>query len=197
MFSTIGSKMKNLFTNNIIKENKKIEASMIQISLYEQIKSNEAAVVVKEYIPHFANFNFDVSEAIDIIVELSQKYNYEKEKVSFFIALLNSNMFTIKNKILTKITEIDYKDSFMNKEFKKYLSMNDHSLTTIAHSLKYLDIKNYYNILQTNKNYNRKLSRIVYKNVLFKYHNMDMKLRIKIWKSLLRVVNLILKNRMK
>jgi hypothetical protein len=185
------SKMKNLFTSAVIKENKKVELSIIYTQIYDQVKSNEAAVVVKEYIPHFCNFNFDVSEAIDIIVELSSKYNYDTEKVSFFISLLNSNMFTIKNnssKLNKLVDYTDYKTSYMNKSFKKYMAMNDQTLTIIAHSLKYLNVKDYGNILTVNKNYYKKLSKIVYQNVLLKYHNMSIAKRLEIWKSLLKIV---------
>jgi hypothetical protein len=175
---SIGSKVKNLFSSAIVKENKKIESSMIQTTIYEQIKSNEAAVVVKEYILHFANFNFDVSEATDIIVEFSQNYNYDKEKVSFFISLLNSNLFTIKNKSIVKLVKNDYKNLFMNKEYKNYLNLNEQTLTALAFSMRYLEINEYPNLLLINKNFSKKLGKIIYKNVLFKYHNMDNKVLI-------------------
>jgi hypothetical protein len=174
-----------------MKENKKVESNIVYTQIYDQVKSNEAATVVKEYIPHFSNFNFDVSEAIDIIVELSGKYNYDKDKVSYFISLLNSNMFSIKNQLskLTKLVEIvDYDNIYMNKSFKKYSYLNDNIMTTFAYSLKYLKLKDYANILLINKNFNKKLSKIVYKNVLFKYHNMNSKVRFSIWGNILKIV---------
>jgi hypothetical protein len=185
---SIGSRMKNLFISTKMKENQKVESSMIQADLYEQIKTSEASNVVKEYILHFSNFSFDVSEAIDIIVELSQSYNYDKEKVSYFISLLNSNLFTIKNKLLSKIHTADYKNDFMGKDYKSYIKLNDHVMTALTFSMRFMEIKDYPNILLLNKNYCKKVSKIVYKNVLFRYHNMDMKLRLSIWKSLLNVV---------
>lgn len=185
---SIGSRMKNLFISTKMRENQKVESSMIQADLYEQIKSSEASNVVKEYILHFSNFSFDVSEAIDIIVELSQTYNYDKEKVSYFIALLNSNLFTIKNKLLSKLHTADYKHDFMGKDYKSYFKLNDHVMTVLTYSMRFMELKEFPNILLLNKNYCKKVSKIVYKNVLFKYHNMDMKLRLSIWKSLLNVV---------
>jgi hypothetical protein len=187
-FMTIGSKLKNIFSQSIINENKKVESSMIQSHLYEQIKSDEATNVVKEYIVHFSNFNYDVSEAIDIIVEMSNVYNYEKEKVSYFISLLNSNYFTVKNKPLEEVKPSNYEQLFFSKDFKSYQKLNDNLISTVVSSMKYLPIKDYASILTLNKNFHKKLKKIVYKNILFKYHHMDNDTRLKIWRSLLNVV---------
>ena len=163
---------------------------MIHTNIYEQIKTNEATNVVKEYILHFANFSFDVSEAIDIIVELSHSYNYDKEKVSFFISLLNSNLFTIKNKPLVKMHNIDYNNAY--KDYKDHVKLNDNCVSIFACALKYLEVKDLPSVLMLNKSFNKKLSRIVYKNVLFKYHNMNTSTRIAIWKNILNIVNIFI-----
>lgn len=47
--------------------------SSISNLVIEKIKVHEATNVLNECIPHFANFNFAVSEAIDIIVEIGSK----------------------------------------------------------------------------------------------------------------------------
>jgi hypothetical protein len=202
LMSSIGSKVKNLFGSSIMKENKVIESSMIQTTIYEQIKSNEASLVVKEYITHFANYSYDVSDAIDIIVELSQKYNYDKEKVSYFISILNSNMFTVKNKSLNastlygdnskimRVTKKNKNSLATAKEFSKHLKLNDKCMSVLAYSLKYLNIKEFPILIQLNKTSQKKLSRIIYKNVLINYNNLNNKMRLEIWKNLLNIVKL-------
>ena len=194
LISSIGSRVKNLFGSSVIKENKIIESSMIQANLYDQIKNNEASLVVKEYITHFSNFSYDVSEAIDIIVELSQKYSYEKEKVSYFISFLNSNLFTIKNKTSKRYhysSPVSIKTySSSNKEFSKHLKLNDNCMSIIAYSLKFLKIKEYPVLISLNKTSQKKLSKTIYKNVLLRCGDVNNKTRLEIWKNLLKIVNL-------
>ena len=179
------NKVKNLF----IQSNKKIDTKeTVPQHVYDNIRNNEVVSALREYIPHFANFNLDVSIAIDIIVDLSLKYNFSKDKVSFFISLLNSNLFTIKNKSLCK--NVDINKIFFNRAFKKYLSLNDHVLTTMAFSFKYLNSNDHINILLLNKTYNKKLMKILYKNILYKYHNMDTKFRLQLWSNILKIVTI-------
>lgn len=176
--------IKNYFGNS----SKKPPVNMNQLpdQTIQKIKSHEAAIVLREYIQHFACFNYDVAEATEIILELSDKYNINREKVRFYISLLNSNIYTIKNKSFTK--KVDYEKLYLNKNYNSYKGLNDHKMSTIAVSFKYLDLKDLGNILLLNSSYHKKLSKTIYKNILFKYHNMDNRLRLAIWGSLLNIV---------
>ena len=152
----------------------------VPVHIYDKISCHETINVVNEFIPHFANFNFDVSEAIDIIVELSSKYNFPKEKISYFVTKLNSNIFTIKNKFKPQQNK-----GTTNNKINKFF---DTKFNAINHSLKYLDTKDYMSILLSNNNYYKKFSRILFKNILLKKKDLPLNVRLNIWKNILCVV---------
>lgn len=206
--TNFGSKVKNLFKNKheinnsnnnqltlnsaqtarnlvdkILKNNYQLPEEVMN-----EIRQNEASNIIKEYCQHFANFSFDISESTEIILELCENLNLGNERTKFFITYLNSNSHTIKNKGFS--TKIDHTKSYLNKEYKDYIGLNDTIITTIASTLKFLDLKDFGNILILSKNTNKKLKKIIYENILLKYHNMDMNLRKSIWNSLLNIVNI-------
>jgi hypothetical protein len=159
----------------------------IPAPIFNDIKTIEATNILSIFIMHFANFNFDVSTAIDIIVEYAAKYDIDKDRVSYLISSLNSNMFSIRNKSNLQ-GFIDINNVYFNRDFKKYMSLNDNVISIFAYTFRYLKNEDYLSIVCLNKTFNRKLSRILYKNILLKYHNMDKTIRLKLWSNLLKVV---------
>ena len=122
------SAFKNFFKNeeDQINENKlRSQKNLEKEKLFQEQKfkkQSEVFNVLKEFIPHFANFDFDVSLAIDIIVEEATKYEFSKDKISFFVTYLNSSVFTIKNNKF-------YKNAIKTKgtySFEKLLSKVKH-----------------------------------------------------------------------
>lgn len=120
LIGSMGSKIKGLFNKGSKKPNyKNIPIQIIkeydqttqtreiikekENTQIENIKYQEASIVLKEFLIHFANFNIEISDAINIIVEVSSKYNFPRERVSLYVTLLNSNYLTIKNTIPDKI----------------------------------------------------------------------------------------------
>ena len=69
LLSNIGNKLMNYFTNNATNE---LSESMQK--KVEKAKVHEITQIIKEFIPHFSNFNYEISEAIDIIIELTSTY---------------------------------------------------------------------------------------------------------------------------
>lgn len=165
--------------------NNKEKDSIIQHTLppavFEKICCHETISVINEFIPHFANFNFDVSEAIDIIVELSSKYNFPKEKISYFVTKLNSNIFTIKNKLKPHQNR-----GFTNSKISKFY---DSKFMSLTHSIKFIQTSDYLSLMLMNKNYNNKFSRIFFKNILLKKKDLPLDIRLNIWKNILNVVS--------
>ena len=164
------------------KEKNQIIQDTIPPLIFDKICCHETLSVVNEFIPHFANFNFDVSEAIDIIVELSSKYNFQKEKISYFVTKLNSNIFTIKNKLNMKP---HLNKGYNNAKINKFY---DSKFNSINLSLPYVPTRDYMSLLLANKNYFNKFSKILYKNILLKKKDLPMNIRLQIWKSILNVV---------
>ena len=69
----LSNKFKNLFNQKEYQKNNSKDESISNFVI-PKIKIHEATNVLNECIPHFSNFKFAVSEAIDIIVELGSKY---------------------------------------------------------------------------------------------------------------------------
>ncbi len=151
----------------------------------------EVHVIIKEFIPHFANFNYEISEAMDLLVDLFTKYNLEKENISFYVTYLNSCYYSIKNKHGQK-TENGYEISNSKREDDE---INNDKLECIFKASNYFDKKSIFNILLLNKDFYLKYKKKIISNFIEKENetkinsNLD---RINIWKSLLKIVQIIL-----
>lgn len=201
LFTNIGAKLKNIFNSNakdkeeitnftsrnFIKNMESPNYNPNKKLLIEKITTTELCSIVKEYIPHFANFNFDISEAIDMIVELSSKYKVVKEKISYFVTYLNSCVFTIKNKLPNSKEDIERKKSKNNSHLAK---TNDYKITILSTSIKYLNISEFINLLLVNKNCKSKIGKKVYKHFLSNKKGFGS--RLEIWKCILKIVRKIL-----
>ena len=179
--------IKNIFGGGKIKENKKIENEIVYRQLYLKKLPTHTVEVLDEYILHFSNFNFAITQSMELITEFSVKYKFDKSYVSYFMAKLNSNTFTVQNKNENFDNEkkVNYENLFFNTDKLKNKKIYDFKLLSILYSIKYMNIKELQNILPLNKMYNEKIRRFVFKNILLKYHDMSIENHIKIWKVLL------------
>jgi hypothetical protein len=196
LFTNIGAKLKNIFNSNAKEKEetsftsrnfiKNMESSNYNPNkklLIEKITTTELCSIIKEYIPHFANFNFEISEAIDMIVELSTKYKVVKERISYFVTYLNSCVFTIKNKLPNSKEDIERKKSKNNSHLAK---TNDYKVTILSSSIKYLNKSEFINLILANKNCNAKIGKKVYKHILSNKKGFGS--RLEIWKCILKIV---------
>jgi len=107
-------------------------------------------------------------------------------------------MFTIKNKS-AKVSFVDFKKSGIEKKFKNYINLNDEKLIILASSLKYINLTDYPILLSINKNYNKKISKIIFSNILLNYQDNknnafhkaenQKRIRLGIWRNALNIVN--------
>ena len=184
----IMSGIKNYWFSYKKKDNQKLENEILPIQLYEEKLPIYAVEILGEYIHHFSSFNFDHKKSAEIIVDLSSKYKFNNKYVTFFIAKLNSNLFSIKNKNLSKIEkkyELNYDKLYFNTDKKLFKKILDNKMRCLVYSLKFIEIKEMPKLLCLNKTYNEKFLKLVYKNILIKYRNMDLKTHIAIWKIIL------------
>ena len=103
--------LKNMFNANKILENQKLENEILAKQLYEEKVPLISVEIVQEYLHHFSSFKFDHKKTKDLIVDLSTKYNFDNKYVSYFLAQLNSNLYSIKNQNLSgedSVKELDY-----------------------------------------------------------------------------------------
>ncbi len=180
--------MKSAFTNffkneeeQIIEKKNKSQKKLEEIKMQRDKKQQEAFNVVKEFVPHFANFDYDVSQSIDIIVEIAGKYDLSKEKISYFVTYLNSCSFTTKSNKFKQISE----SSEASNIFKK----NEPKLGVLLYSSTFLKKENQLNLLTLNKMINKKLEKMLLKNELLKKNSVTMKERLLIWKKVLKYVS--------
>ena len=183
------SKVKGMFGMGRSKENIMIENEILYAQLYEEKLPILSVQIIDEYINHFSNFNLDQKIASKLILDLADKYKFGDSFVTYFMAKLNSNMCLSEDSSKKEIKELNYDKLFFNSANNdtiiKYKHIFDSKLRGIIYSLRYLEIKDFPNILALNKTYNKDLVKIIYKNILIKYHDMDIKTHLNVWKILL------------
>ena len=179
------------FNNDKNKENEIIENEILFTQIYEEKLPIYSVEVIDDYIQHFSNFNFDPKKASKLILEMAEKYKFGDSFVTYFMAKLNSNMCINKdeNNNEKELQKLDYDKLYFNSSNNgrtiKYKRILDPKFRCLIYSLKYIEIKDFPMILALNKNYNKTLVNIIYKNILIKYHDMDPQKHINIWKILL------------
>lgn len=162
------------------------EADYEKKNLIENYLIYEVHNIIKEFIPHFANFNFETSDAIDLLVETCSKYRMQKENISYYVTFLHSCYYSIKNKF-GHITNSAYK--FNDREKKKFRKEN--KIDIIFNLNYYLDDASLMNLVQINREFYSKYNHQILRNIIKKdeqSRNLTNKNRINIWKILLKVV---------
>ena len=186
--NTLMTGFKNYFFSNKIRENQKLENEILFRQLYEEKLPQYAVEILEEYMHHFSSFNFEHRKTSELIVDLSTKYKFDNKYVTFFLAQLNSNLYSIK-KLTSSVTdgvkELDYDKLFFNTDKRKFKKVLDNKIRCMIYSLKFIEIKELPNLLCLNKTYNASLLKIIYKNILIKYRDMDIKTHVYIWKIIL------------
>ena len=186
--NTLMTGFKNYFFSNKIRENQKLENEILFRQLYEEKLPQYAVEILEEYMHHFSSFNFEHRKTSELIVDLSTKYKFDNKYVTYFLAQLNSNLYSIKNitsAVTDGVKELDYDKLFFNTDKRKFKKVLDNKIRCMIYSLKFIEIKELPNLLCLNKTYNTSLLKIIYKNILIKYRDMDIKTHIYIWKIIL------------
>jgi len=138
--------------------------------------------VIKEFIPHFCNFNLDLHQSTEIIEELASKIQLSNEIISYFVTYLNSSIYSIKS---NKYNNLNINSNNINKSFK--IKEKAEKLSIFIMSSLYLNNNDLKNLFALNKYSNKKLERCVYKTELLK-EDISIKTRIIIWKKILKCV---------
>jgi hypothetical protein len=206
LFSSVGSKLKGLFKGG--KSSKTSNASQIQtkefqptltrdnlldnyVQVNDSIKYQESSIVLKEFIVHFANFNLEITDAMNIIVEIATKYNFPKERISLYVTILNSYSFTVKNQLPSCIKRKTPKTQRLTNDYNLN-TLIDKNIEALFRSTIFLESSDILNLICLNKYSLNILSHKLYSIKLKNLDATDTKERIKIWKTLLRTVRLIL-----
>ena len=172
----IGNNNSNQNIINIINSPENIKNNQKKSEkFYKNNKKSIAINVLKDFIIHFSCFNLDSSDVFDIISEISNEYEFSDEQtmIKLIISMINSNMYSIKNtkfnfqkndfNLLKKGKKLD--NYFISKNYIK--NTKDNKIQFILNSLKYLNCKDFINLMCLNKNFNNIISKILFKFILF------------------------------
>ena len=171
-------------------DNKVIEKEILYNQFFQKNSPKYCNMVIEYYIKEFINYNYYGENAIKLIDQMGSKYNLPKENREYYKEVIKTNEI-IKNKMKKNkdlVIENDKYDKYYfnfkgNKSFK---GIKDPKIISLVFSLKYLDIKEYPKLLCLNKDTNKNLTKIIYKNILFKYFDIiDVKTHLSIWRILL------------
>ena len=193
-----------------LKEKEKIRKQEIYNEIYPKITYDVVFRLIKDFLVHFSCFCVKSYDVIDIISNLVNKYKIigEEKKIKYFMAIFNSNMYSIKNtnfRIINNddmITTESRINKFMNQNYLKGNANKNNKILIILNSMKYLPFSEYINILLLNKSTYNLIIKTLYSNLLinideniseeyYKKNNnipnpwKNKIIRIKIWKYLL------------
>ena len=185
--------------------NEKIETEILYSQIYKDKSANYCTEIITEFIFHFMNYDFIAKDTISLIGQIAEQYHLTVKQKNYFIEMINSNMIYLKtcnpyfSETKSDIIKCDNQEDLdkiylsfnSNKKFK--FAKNNSKIKILLFSMKYLTTKDIIPILCLNREYNSKMKKIIYKNILMKYNNkIDIKKHISIWKMILNY-NLIKK----
>ena len=168
--------------------NKELEKEILFNQMFQKRSSKICDKVIQDYLKYFINFNFYGDSSIKMLEQISNIYKLPKIYKDHYKNVMKTNEL-IKNsiKIIKLLEDKDYNNFYFSyKGNKKFKNIDDIKIISIIFSLKYIDIKDFPKILCLNKDINKKISKIIYKNILLKYSDkFDTKTHLSIWKILL------------
>ena len=215
LFKLAGSVMNNM-NNMIYGDQQKEKDEKRKNEIYNEIYVTESKIIalecIRNFTTHFSVFCINSLDVVDIMYEIINIYKIEGEEktIKYLIAMINSNMYSIKSPRFFKETyKIDknnekknyYIDKFMNKCYIKGMITKTNKNSLLVNILKYLPFSEYIKILCLNKSAYNFIKKKIYKNLLInvdeelpeeitKKNNIpnvwkQPALRLKIWKLLL------------
>ena len=173
----------------------------------DQFAKNEIEIILKEYISHLCNFNFNNENAIDIVINIANKFQFSKDMINYFVNNIGTWIYSVKRKlpedshdetIKQKIFEIKnslniWSSNYDEKKEDKIKSTNKFSLKQmliiVTEISKFLPLSEIPKIICLSNSMRKKGGKKIFRDFLQR-KNLSIKERIKIWKCLLLVSNL-------
>lgn len=170
----------------------------------DQFATNEIEIILKEYISHICNFNFSNENAIDIVINISNKFQFTKEVIQYFVNDIGTWLYSVKRKLpedshdastKQKIYEIKNSLNIWKQSFEEESSVplsEKQKLTSIIETSKFLPLNNIPNIVCVSKTMSKKGRTKIFRDFLQR-KDLSVKDRLKIWKCLLKVSDIMKK----
>ena len=151
-----------------------------KINFCDQLTSQEMSLIIKEYIPSFSCFNVSFEDSLNMISELIEDYKINKDYLYYYQIKNNISNHTIKR--------------FLKNEIKTYFKFTKvitekKNIKLLSSTLKYLDKKDYINLLLLSKNIGKSLKKKIY-NLILKDSKIENNLRLKLWENYLNISEL-------
>ena len=172
-------------------DNKALEKEILFNQFFQKKEPGFCNKVIDDYIKQFINYNFYGNNALKVIEQLAVKHKLPKQNIEYFKKVIETNDFIKKKIKRTKNITLNFYDLnnkyyFNFKGNKTFNGIKAHKIISLIFSLKFLDVRELPKILCLNKDLNKKLMKIIYKNILFVYFDkLDIKTHLAIWKILL------------
>ena len=166
----------------------------------DQFATSEIEVILREYISHICNFNTNNENAIDIVINIANKYNFSKDLINFFVNNIGTWINSSKRKLpedshddstKCKIFEIKNSKNISNNEEEKDLTIKQ-KIIIIIETYKFLSLDEIPKMICLSKAMCKKVRSKIFRDFL-KRKDLPIKDRIKIWKCLLSINDLIKK----
>ena len=166
----------------------------------DQFAISEIEIILKEYISHICNFNINNENAIDIVINIANKYNFSKDLINYFV----NNIGTWINSSKRKLPEDSHDDSTKHKIFEikksKSISFNEEEnsnrdltlkqkLIVIIEAFKFLSLDEIPKMFCISKAMCKKGRTNIFRNFLER-KDLSIKDRLIIWKCLLSINDL-------
>ena len=155
-----------------------------KIPILDQITTTEMCDVIRDSIPAFSSFNFPSEEALDMIAEITDRYKIQKDYINFYVTY-----YTVSTNTIRRALPNEMNASTIRVNKYKNTKKEDVLYKVLSFSLKYMNNKDYINVLLMNKELNTRLSKKIYKFVL-KNPKVDNKTRLGIWGHVLKIKEL-------
>ena len=172
------------------KSKEKEEIKKLKEQKMNEIKEKNCYNIIKEFVTHFPNFNLDISNANDLIINVGTNYGLSKEEIKYLVCYMNSNTYSIKagyHQVNTSIKDSKfirsnskiYNSHYLLKNINNTNNMRLKKLYIILNSVfNYLKLKDYINIRRVNKFFYENSNKKIYKFIFLKSDKSPMKINL-------------------
>ena len=169
---------------NLLDDNEKL---IIDSEVQEIIKK-----IIFEFIEHLLNYNLSIPESINLIVEIGSKFDLSTNYINYYILCINSASLSICRKIKNfeikeKIDLIIKNDVTIKLNYPCVMKKDKEKKLILLHLFNYLKKDEIIPFFLLKKSISEKLKYSFYLNYLNSNQNISNKIRLQIWKTILKI----------
>ena len=168
--------------------NQDLEQEILFNQSFQKKSATICYKVLEDYLKQFINYNFYGKSVLKLIDTFGNNYKLPIQYKAYFKKVLETNQ---KIKRIFKYQKLKREENYDKYIFSFKVNKNlddikDIKIIGLIFSLRYLDIKEFPNLLCLNKSIKSILEKNIYKNILIFYsHKLNIQQHITLWKNLL------------